>query len=311
MLDLRRLRYFLAIAECGSLSAAARALNVAQPALSYHLAEMERLLGLTLVLRGRRGVRLTEDGEVLRGLAADIVRRADRMENEMAARAKRRSPPVPIRLAIITSLAAALTPILARHLREADTAGLPTLSIIETGTREIQTGLSRGQIDIGLCLAAGPDYVAEVVASEDLLLVAPAGTPRQDALTLQALAEHKLVLPARGNPLRDFLEAQAQMEGIALDVVLEVDGFASRLNSVVTGIGSTLIGAHPVPSIVRDHRLCVMPLRQPDLVRPLYLGRRRGLDAGIAAQVVDILANALAEIGLAPPPSGPAVADVL
>ena len=56
LLDLRRLRYFRAIVGHGSLAAASRALNVAQPALSHHLAELERLLGVTLLHRHSRGV---------------------------------------------------------------------------------------------------------------------------------------------------------------------------------------------------------------------------------------------------------------
>ena len=112
MLDLRRLRYFLAIAESGSLSAAARSLNIAQPALSYHLAEMESILGLTLFQRGRHGARLTEDGKLLRGLASEVVSRADRLEDIMARRAKRMDVPVQVRLAIISSLSASSRPCL-------------------------------------------------------------------------------------------------------------------------------------------------------------------------------------------------------
>jgi LysR family nitrogen assimilation transcriptional regulator len=311
MLDLRRLRYFLVIAERGSLSAAARALNIAQPALSYHLAEMERSLGLTLVLRSRSGVRLTEAGEVLRGHAAGVVQRADRMEAAMAALGRLKSPPVPVRLGIITSLAAALTPLLARVLQDADEAHDLNLSIIETGTREIQNRLARGQIDMGLCLAAGPGFEAEAVARENLLLVAPPGTPDQSDLPFSALADHRLVLPARGNPLRDYLDTRAQAGNVALHVVLEVDGFASRLNSVATGIGATLIGSHPVPPSVRDQGLSVLTFAAPGLVRPLYLGRRPGMDAAIAAQMTRMVAAALGQIGLAPPASGLRIGNVL
>ena len=309
MLDFRRLRYFLAITECGSLSAAARALRIAQPALSYHLAEMERTLGLKLFTRRRHGVDLTEDGDLLREYAADIIHRADQMEAAMAARANRQPVPAPVRLAIITSLAAALTPRLAQRFRASAGVSAPSLSIVEAGTREIRARLSRGEIDMGLCLAAGPGYAADPVAQEELLLVAPAATgaddPKDAALPYSALAEHRLVLPARGNPFRDDLEARAQAGGIALDVVLEVDGFASRLNAVATGIGATLIGAHPIPSAVREYGLRICRFAPPGLPRMLFLGRRQGLDTAIATQVADVVAGALRDIGLAPAaPSG-------
>ena len=63
-MDLRQLRYFQAIAETGSISAASHRLNVAQPSLSLHLRNMEEHLGTKLLLRGARGVQLTEAGEM-------------------------------------------------------------------------------------------------------------------------------------------------------------------------------------------------------------------------------------------------------
>ena len=155
----------------------------------------------------------------------------------MAVLSRQKTPLVPVRLGIITSLAAALTPLLAHGLRDADGPPL-SLSIVETGTREIQGRLARGQIDMGLYLASGPGYAADAVASENLVLVAAPGTPAQADLLFAALADHRLVLPARGNPLRDDLDRRAQAEGVPLQVVLEVDGFASRLNAVATGIGA-------------------------------------------------------------------------
>ncbi|MBC7286228.1 LysR family transcriptional regulator, partial [Hoeflea sp.] len=72
-MDLRQLRYFQAIAETGSISAASQRLNVAQPALSLHLRNMEEHLGTRLVLRGPRGVQLTEAGEMLRARARRLL----------------------------------------------------------------------------------------------------------------------------------------------------------------------------------------------------------------------------------------------
>src|SRR2546430_6565762 len=64
-LDLRQLRYFVAVAERGGFAAAASALNIAQSALSRHVKELERELGGALLERGARGVTVTESGKVL------------------------------------------------------------------------------------------------------------------------------------------------------------------------------------------------------------------------------------------------------
>jgi Transcriptional regulator len=72
-MDIRQLRYFITIVEQGSFSAAAAVLNVAQPALSIHLRNMEAALGLPLLLRGPQGVVPTEAGQVLLQRARLIV----------------------------------------------------------------------------------------------------------------------------------------------------------------------------------------------------------------------------------------------
>src|SRR6266404_280879 len=64
-LDLRQLRYFVAVAERGGFAAAASTLNIAQSALSRHVKELERELGGALLERGARGVTVTESGKVL------------------------------------------------------------------------------------------------------------------------------------------------------------------------------------------------------------------------------------------------------
>lgn len=296
MLDLRRLRYFLAIAEAGSLSGAARALNIAQPALSYHLAEMERILGLSLVLRGHGGARLTSEGEVLRRHAADIVRRVDSAERALAQLSKRNRSSGRLRIAIITSLAAGLTPLLVERLRQEE--GGPILSITEAGTREIESRLARGVIDMAVCLAPSPGIDAAPIASEELLFVAPGGTHMPARLPVKALADYRLVLPAPGNPLRAFVDQTAREAGIALNVVLDVDGPGSRLNAVVNGIGSTLLGARAIPASAREQDLRVLPIAGGGLNRPIYLGRRKGLDPTLAARMRDVIAVTLTELGL-------------
>ena len=71
-MDIKQLRYFIAIAEEGSLSAASQRLRVAQPSLSQHVIKIEQELGVTLINRSPRGVALTPSGEILLRHARDI-----------------------------------------------------------------------------------------------------------------------------------------------------------------------------------------------------------------------------------------------
>lgn len=296
-LDLRRLRYFLSIAEHGSLSAAARALNVAQPALSYHVAELERLLKLTLVLRGRDGTRLTPEGDVLRRHAIEIVQRVDEAERVLEQLAGKASSAHRIRIAIITSLAADLTSLLVERARQTNPD--LKLSIIEAGTREIETRIRQSRIDVAVSLSPADETDARPVASEDLLFVGPPYVAQGHAISEHHLSEFDFVLPAPGNPLRDFVESMARSRGFTINTVLEVDGPRSRFNAVASGIGCTFLGAHSIPLADTGRELCAVPV-SPPLRRPIYIVRRRGLDATLVTSMQEMICAALGDLGLAP-----------
>lgn len=86
-IELRTLRYFLAVAREGSITAAAEAAHVTQPSLSRQIAQLEAELGVPLVERGRHGAQLTPEGQLLRARAETLVELADKAEAEVRAAA--------------------------------------------------------------------------------------------------------------------------------------------------------------------------------------------------------------------------------
>src|SRR6185312_4444397 len=90
MLDVRRLQVLVEVDRCGSFSAAALALGMSQPAVSQHVAALERAVGLALVERGSRPVALTEAGHALVGHARGVLQRVDAAEQELGELAGRR-----------------------------------------------------------------------------------------------------------------------------------------------------------------------------------------------------------------------------
>src|SRR5271163_2024947 len=84
MLDVTRLRVLVAVARHGSVTAAAHALNYAQPSVSHHLARLEAETGTKLVQRAGRGIRLTDAGRLLAERATEVIGRLDAAENELA-----------------------------------------------------------------------------------------------------------------------------------------------------------------------------------------------------------------------------------
>ena len=141
-----RLRVLVAVAEHGSVTAAARALNYAQPSVSHHLARLEAETGATLTQRSGRGIRLTDAGRLLAGRAEDILGRLDAAERELAAHVEQRQER--IRLAGFASALATIVPAALSRLA----AGHPGIDLLLTEAEEPEAMrmLRAGQVDVAL-----------------------------------------------------------------------------------------------------------------------------------------------------------------
>ena len=82
-MDLKQLRYFVAIAEEGTISAAAKKLHISQPPLSHQLMQLETELGVQLITRGARRSSLTDAGRILYKRARQLISLADAAEREI------------------------------------------------------------------------------------------------------------------------------------------------------------------------------------------------------------------------------------
>jgi LysR family transcriptional regulator, nitrogen assimilation regulatory protein len=292
-LDLRRLRYFLAIVDHGSLSSAARTLHIAQPALSHHMGQIEKSLGIKLLNRHRDGVTLTEAGNELLVHARDIVQRFLVAESALAKYCDPVEEPLRLRLAIISSIAATITPILLEEFSRS----LPGVAvrITEAGTLESRELVEEGAVDLAISLA--PIGKATPIAWERLYLVTHKNSSLAEGeISFSCLLDNALILPARENPLRELLEMEAQKHGRHLNVVHEIDGPSSRVNALNLAKGSTVLGATSTIELSREPELVIRPIASPELRRPLYMAARRGLPIQFTRRVVNALVHALGSL---------------
>ncbi len=146
MLDVTRLRVLVAVARYGSVTAAARELNYAQPSVSHHIARLEAETGARLLQRAGRGVRLTDAGRLLAERAAEILGRIDAAESELAAHVGQRQGRV--RLAAFPSALGTIVPAAAAFL-EAETPGMD-LMLAEAEPAEALRMLRAGHVDVAL-----------------------------------------------------------------------------------------------------------------------------------------------------------------
>jgi DNA-binding transcriptional LysR family regulator len=152
MLDVTRLRVLVAVARHGSVTAAARALNYAQPSVSHHLARLEAETGTKLVQRAGRGIRLTDAGRLLAERAVEVIGRLDAAENELAVFAGLRAGR--LRLAAFSSALSTLVPAAAAILHERYPS--VDLRLTEAEPPEAVRMLRAGYVDVALIFRHEP-----------------------------------------------------------------------------------------------------------------------------------------------------------
>jgi len=146
MLDVTRLRVLVAVARYGSVTAAAKALNYAQPSVSHHLARLEAETGVKLIQRAGRGIRLTDAGRLLAERAAEVIGRLDAAENELVAYTGLRAGR--LRLAAFPSALGTIVPAAAALLREHEPS--VDLRLTEAEPPEALRMLRAGYVDVAL-----------------------------------------------------------------------------------------------------------------------------------------------------------------
>lgn len=146
MLDVTRLRVLVAVARHGSVTAAAHALNYAQPSVSHHLARLEAETGTKLIQRAGRGIRLTDAGRLLAERASEVIGRLDAAENELAVYSGLRAGR--LRLAAFPSALSTLVPSAAAMLRDKHPS--VDLRLTEAEPPEALRMLRAGYVDVAL-----------------------------------------------------------------------------------------------------------------------------------------------------------------
>ena len=174
-MDLRQLRYFVAVSDEGGIRAAARRLYISQPQISQAVARLEAELGIELMLRSPRGIELTPEGRELLEHGREILERIDTARAALREMSERRSSVVKVGvLAGVLSAGELLAPILATW-RQAFPGVV--LRLQELAFNEQVTAVLNGSVDIGLVRAplAHPDLVLTPIAEEPRVLMVGTG----------------------------------------------------------------------------------------------------------------------------------------
>ena len=273
-MDLKQLEYFVRVAELGSFTRAAQALDVAQPALSRQVRLLEVELRQSLLLRNGRGALPTESGKLLLEHARGILHQVDRAREELG----RVGGALAGRVAI--GLPPSLSRVLAVPLTRAVRHQLPqaSVSISEGLTINMQEWLATGRLDIAVLYNAQPAAEVEITPlhEEELVLVEPRppGLPQDPPpgpISLKDAARLPLVIPSRPNAIRMHVEAEMANIGVRPNVALEIDGVAAILDLVADGAGAALLSRNAVASSIRPSAFQMRAVTEPPLRTRLSL----------------------------------------
>ncbi|HTL14196.1 MAG TPA: DNA-binding transcriptional regulator OxyR [Thermomonas sp.] len=293
-MNLRDLRYLVALADLRHFGRAAEACFVSQPTLSTQVRKLEEELGVTLVERAPRKVMLTAAGQ-------DVVRRARRIVadvEEMKDAARRSQDPAAgtLRLGVFPTLGPYLLPHVVPQLRER----FPRLELllVEEKSDVLVQQLREGRLDAALlALPVADDQLhAEFLFEEPFVLAAPRQHPLagRTALDVDALSDETLLLLEDGHCLRDQALDVCRLSGAHEKSGFRATSLETLRQMVAAGVGVTLLPALSVHEpVVQPANIRLVPFRAPAPSRRIALAWRKSsaLDAflpGLAAAIAEL-----------------------
>lgn len=291
-MDLHQLEVLTAVADEGSFSAAADALDTVQSNVSAHVARLERELGVVLVDRGAH--RLTEDGEAVVARARRVAAEIAGVRSDLAA--LRNDVVGTVRIGLIGTTARWLLPLLIE--RAAGQHPKVHLEAVEGTSNSLEPQLAAGLLDLAVLNlpVTSSEVLFTPLFEEDLVLVVSADDPlaSRGELELAELAPLKLLLPLAGTALRHEIDSALGPAGITPKLRAEVDGVRLLASLTFEGLGPSILPATAIPAFMRDRwclvRVAGLPRRRVGVAR-----RKRGMPSSAAKAVTVLMSEIMSQ----------------
>ncbi len=290
-IELRHLRYFLAVADAGSMTEGARRLSLAQSPLSQQIRQLEQRLGVTLFERGRgRAAQLTQAGQVLYGRAQQIMATLEEASEEVREVATGRSGR--LRFGAVPSLAPHLTEPLQAFGRRFPQA---LVTFHETGAERLVGELLGGEVDMVLVRLPIPpaDVEVRVLWQEEFFLALPPDHPlaSRSTVRLAEVAHERFVAFDRRTTwyLFQLIETACEKEGFRPRVVCEGPSFTTVGRLVGAGYGISVLPRSAVEPL-RSPRPVIVPITGSPVITAIAgLSRRHSVPSQLSSAWMDHL----------------------
>jgi LysR family nitrogen assimilation transcriptional regulator len=294
-MELRQLRYFVAIVDHGSLSRAALVLHVAQPALTQQLRQLEDELGVQLLHRTAQGVLSTDAGKVFYEHALAILKQVADAQAAVVQSAERPSGSVTLGLPHSISGALALPLLTAIRQRYPEI----TLQLTEELTGNLAEQLRAGRVNLAVLFDDGQlaGFATTPLAEEELRYICRADAPLASGragVTLCEALDTTLILPGLQHGVRPRIESTARGAGLRTGDIIEINSIAILKSAILAGMGATILPVAPVLAEVERGAMCALPITDPAIARTVVLCASRNIPLTNAAAAVGRLVGQVA-----------------
>lgn len=269
-MDIRQLRYFMGVVEARSFTKASELLHVAQPALGVHIRNLERELGAKLLHRHSRGITPTEAGEQLAQHAVDLLRRFDRMRQDLVQHTK--APAERVLLCVGRTVPRIVTATIAERCR----LKFPDieLAILDGWRSHFEDTRAGSEPDLGITFRRQEEFTAgtEPLVEAELVLVYNSQVRRlPNEIDFQVAAERSLILPSERHYIRRLVNSAALQCGRDVKVYCELESLDITKELVIKGLADTVLPMASVRADVHAGMLQVSKIGNQKLRRLLHM----------------------------------------
>lgn len=295
-MELRQLRYFVAIVDHGSLSRAALILHVAQPALTQQLRQLEEELGVQLLHRTAQGVLSTDAGKVFYEHAQAILKQVADARSAVAQSAERPSGSVTLGLPHSISGALALPLLMATRAQYPEI----TLQLTEELTGNLSDQLKSGRVNLAVLFDDGQlsQFATTPLAEEELHFICrsdAAYAQCEQSLTLEQALATTLILPGLQHGVRPRIESVARDAGLSLSKVIEINSIAILKSALLADMGATILPSAPVLDELQRGALRAQRIHSPSISRTVVLCGSRNIPLTNAAAAISRLVRQVSD----------------
>ncbi len=289
-MELRQLRYFVAIVDHGSLSRAARVLHIVQPALTQQIQQLEQELGTSLLHRSAQGMQATDAGKIFYEHALAILKQV--ADAKSAVNQSTDKPSGTVALGIPQSASGAL----ALPLLTAVRAAFPDIvfQLTEELTGNLTEQLASGRLNLAILFDDGQlgKFNSKPLVEEEMMFITRTDSRfacKRKTITLAQVLEVPLILPSIQHGVRPRIEQVVRDHGKRIENVIDITSIAILKSAILADMGATILPVSPLLAEIERGEMRASPISDVVLSRTVSLCSSKNIPLTNAAMAVEKL----------------------